>query len=532
VPALPTSRPELNWRSLRAFSLYRLFIAGLLLAVEWLGTGPIVLGQALPEVFLVAAGIYVIAALLLGFCGRLRRPAFETQVGLQATADIPLITALTYASGGIASGLGMLMIPAIAGLSLQMPGRWGLLFAALAALSLLGAQIQGIVMGVFDDGAFTQTGLLGAGLFATALLAMGLSWRARESEALAIRHSIDLANMAELNAHIIDRMQAGVIVVNDEGHIHLINEAAWNLVGNSNPDNPSSLANLSPRLFAALQEWLRKPGNGTPVTLPGDSHGPELRVRFTRLGVDRAVATLLFVEDTAELRRQMQSAKMASVGRLTASITHEIRNPLGAISHAAQLLAESESLAPPDRRLSGIIQTQSQRMNAVIQSVLSLSRKEQPRREEIGLLPWITAFAREFQGHRNLEMDQVTIRITPADTRVYFDPDHLHQILWNLCDNALIYGKPPDGRARIELRGGAHPAGGNASLDVLDSGPGVNPGIAGQLFEPFVTSSSSGTGLGLYISRELCENNGGNLEYLPLPSGGSCFRILFPVPEP
>lgn len=532
MPAVSLSRPEINWRSLRVFSFYRLILAGLLLTVHMLGTGPMTLGQALPEAFQAATGAYVIAALLLGFAGRMRRPAYETQVGLQAAADIPLITAITYTSGGITSGLGMLMVPAIAGLSLQMPGRWGLLFAALAALSLLGSQIQGVVLGLFSEGAFTQTGLLGAGLFATALLAMALSWRARESEALAIRHSIDLANMAELNAHIIDRMQSGVIAVNDEGHIHLINEAAWNLVGNPEPENPSSLADLSPRLFAALKEWLMEPGQGGAVTLPADSQGPELRVRFTRLGVDRAVGTLLFVEDTAELRRQMQSAKMASVGRLTASIAHEIRNPLGAISHAAQLLAESEALAPPDKRLAGIIQTQSQRMNAVIQSVLRLSRREEPRREEIELQPWIAAFAREFQGHHGLEMDQVAIRISPEDTRVLFDPDHLHQVLWNLCDNALTYADRPGGRIRIELRGGANLVGRHASLDVLDNGPGVNPGIARQLFEPFVTTGENGTGLGLYISRELCENNGGSLDYLPLPSGGSCFRILFPVPEP
>jgi two-component system, NtrC family, sensor histidine kinase PilS len=262
VPAFATSRPELNWRSLRIFSFYRLILAGLILAVELLDTGPSTLGQALPDAYLVAAVAYVIGALALGFAGRLRRPNFETQVGLQAAVDIPLITALTYTSGGVDSGLGMLMIPAIAGLSLQMPGRWGLLFAALAALSLLGAQIQGLALGVFQEGAFTQTGLLGAGLFATALLAMALSWRARESEALAMRHSIDLANMAELNAHIIDRMQSGVIAANDEGHIHLINEAAWNLVGNPDPENPSSLADLSPRLYAAL----------------GMAHGPGPRV--------------------------------------------------------------------------------------------------------------------------------------------------------------------------------------------------------------------------------------------------------------
>jgi two-component system, NtrC family, sensor histidine kinase PilS len=530
VSALSASRVEINWRSLRAFSFYRLIVAGLLLVVELLDTGPEALGSALPHAFLVAAVVYVAAALALGVAGRLRRPAFETQVGLQAAADIPLITALMYASGGVTSGLGMLMIPAIAGLSLQLPGRWGLLFAALAALSLLWAQIQGLALGLFAEGAFTQTGLLGAALFATALLAMALSWRARESEALAMRHSIDLANMAELNAHIIERMQSGVIVANDDGHIHLINEAAWKLVGHPDTENPSSLAHLSPRIHGALRAWLADPGSGAGVTLPGDSQGPELRVRFTRLGVDRAVGTLIFLEDTAELRRQMQATKMATVGRLTASIAHEIRNPLGAISHAAQLLAESEELSGPDRRLAGIIQTQSQRMNSVIQSVLRLSRREAPRREAIDLQGWIGAFTEEFQRHHKLGAEQIATHIAPPGTHVLFDPDHLHQILWNLCDNALNHGRDGD-HARIELHGGADRTGRQASLDVIDRGPGVSPGIARELFEPFVTTGENGTGLGLYISRELCENNGGSLEYLPLPGGGSCFRIQFPLSE-
>ncbi|WP_018954439.1 sensor histidine kinase [Thioalkalivibrio sulfidiphilus] len=524
-------RKDSHWRSLRAFSLYRLLVVCLLLAVEWLGTGPELLGEALPQVFDTALLAYLVAGLVLLALGLLRRPAYETQVGLQAAVDLPLITALMYASGGVASGLGMLMIPAVAGLALLVSGRWALLFAALATLSLLAAQAQGLVLGVIKDGAFTQTGLLGAGLFATALLALALSRRARESEDLAIRHRIDLANMAELNAHIIDRMQSGMIVANDQGHIHLINEAAWALVGNPDTDNPSDLAHLSPRLYAALQEWLMDPAQASALTLPGDARGPELRVRFTRLGVDRAVGTLIFLEDTAELRRQMQADKMASVGRLTASIAHEIRNPLGAISHAAQLLGESEDLTTPDKRLAGIIQAQSQRMNAVIQSVLRLSRREDARREELSLAAWVSQFAEEFRRQKGLDEIQLEAHIEPADSRVLFDPDHLHQVLWNLCENALTYGRSADGRAYIRLQGGARQVGRHATLDVMDQGPGVSAEISHQLFEPFITSGRDGTGLGLYIARELCENNGGGLEYLPLPTGGSCFRIHFPVPE-
>ncbi|MCG5501006.1 sensor histidine kinase [Ectothiorhodospira lacustris] len=519
------------WRALRLFSLYRFFVAGMLTALEVFGTGPHALGSSHPRLFLLFAVTYLLLSLGFGIAARLRRSPPSLQIYLQAATDISLITLLTYTSGGVSSGLGMLAIPAIAGLGLLAPGRPALLFAALASIALLLAQIHGYWFEPGRESALTQTGLLGAGLFATALLALVLAHRARESEDLAQRRSVDLANMAELNAHIIDRMQSGVIVVNDDRHVHLINESAWLLLGNPVTADTSDLSRLAPDLFHALQEWLRHPARAGHRTLPAGDHSPELRIRFTRLGVDKPIGTVILLEDTAELRRQMQSIKLASLGRLTASIAHEIRNPLGAISHAAQLLDESIELNRADRRLVGIIQDQSRRMNQVIQNVLDLSRRQAPRIEALALEPWLERFADEFCRHHNLARSQVELSIHPADARAWFDAEQLHQVTWNLCTNALRYGTRAGQPARILIQGGTRDVSRHATLDIIDQGCGVNPAIARRLFEPFVGTGNEGTGLGLYISRELCENNGGSLDYIPLPTGGSCFRIQFPPSE-
>ncbi|WP_207143475.1 sensor histidine kinase [Ectothiorhodospira shaposhnikovii] len=519
------------WRVLRLFSLYRFFVAGTLTALEIFGTGPFALGSSHPRLFLLFALIYLLLSLGFGTAARLRRPSAPLQIYLQAAADISLITLLTYTSGGVTSGLGMLAIPAIAGLGLLAPGRPALFFAALASIALLLAQIHGYWFEPGRDSALTQTGLLGAGLFATALLALILTRRVRESEDLAQRRSVDLANMAELNAHIIDRMHSGIIVVNDDRHIHLINESAWLLLGNPATPDHSDLSRLAPHLYGALQEWLRQPAGSSHRTLPANGNTAELRIRFTRLGVDKPIGTVILLEDTAELRRQMQSIKLASLGRLTASIAHEIRNPLGAISHAAQLLGESEDLSRADRRLVSIIEDQSQRMNHIIQNVLDLSRRQAPRIKALEIKPWLEQFTEEFRRHHGLEPSQMELSINPANTRVWFDAEQLHQVTWNLCTNALRYGKQAGRPARILIRGGTRDVGRHAILDIMDEGRGVSPTIARQLFEPFVSTGQEGTGLGLYISRELCENNGGSLDYIPLPTGGSCFRIKFPPPE-
>lgn len=518
-----------QWQPLRLFNLYRIAIGVLLLL---LGTfkGSEFIGHYNHPLFIWLAGGYLLFALCWIAPNHYQWPAFKIQVYIQTLVDILFITLVIHFSGGIESGLGMLMIAAIAGASLLMPGPTAILFASLGALFLFLQQLYAHWFKLFESTAYSQTGLLGASLFVTAMLAMYLAHRATLSEELAVRRGIDLANLAKLNEYIVNRMSSGIIVVDDDACIRLINQSAWSLLRRPVAAAPKSLEELSQPLHRLFKEWRLKQSQKRSGQLLNQTSIAGLQVRITHIGArkeDRG--TVIFLEDTADINRQIQETKLASLGRLTASIAHEIRNPLGAISHAVQLLGEAPSLDNGDQRMVRIIHDQSRRMNEIIQNILQLSRPELPKQELTNLKSWLEAFVDEFSRVQGLAPDWASISIRPEGATVFIDQNNLHQVMWNLCINAKKYGTRQEQNLRIDLRGGLSPDLRAPYLDVLDYGPGIDSSIQAQLFEPFFTTSTSGTGLGLYISSELLKNNGGNLSYIPSPADGSCFRIQFPI---
>jgi two-component system, NtrC family, sensor histidine kinase PilS len=527
------TRDEIS-RSLWLSALYRLFVALLLL---WLGTlapGYLALVPAAPATYLFAAASYLALALVLAMLARNTTGAGPALLGYQvvggALADIIAISLVLLTTGGVATGLGLLLIPAIAATATMTSGRISLFMAALATLMVL---ITELIIGPALPGPFepspTQAGLLGAILFVAVLLTWRLAQRAGSSEAQLASTESDLANLSELNAQIIERMGAGVIAVDPEGRIRSLNEAARSLLPVRT--RARTLHGLSPRLAEMLEDWQADSGEPSTRQLAGDAEHTELQVRLAPLGTGGEQGTLLILENAAEIKRRAHAAKLQSIGRLTASIAHEIRNPLGAISHSAQLLAESPELAAGDKRLLDIIQRQSQRVDGVIRNILGMSRGEPARRELLRLDEPLERFAEEFCGSLHIPRTAVQISVQPRDSHVRFDPSHLRQVLWNLCMNARLHaGHDRPGSPPIVLRGGTEPMHHRVTLDVIDSGPGVPPEELEGLFEPFSSRSPEGTGLGLYVSRLLCENNGAALEYLEQPQGG-CFRILFPLRE-
>jgi two-component system sensor histidine kinase PilS (NtrC family) len=237
----------------------------------------------------------------------------------------------------------------------------------------------------------------------------------------------------------------------------------------------------------------------------------------------------LFLEDTGEIQQQAQQLKLAALGRLSASIAHEIRNPLGAISHAAQLLGESSDLDPADRRLTGIIHNHCQRMNGVIENVLEMSRRRLPSPVRLNLTEYLNDFAdsyRETAGNVCMELC-----VDSPDTEVRMDRRQLDQVLTNLVANAARHSCAHSGTPYVRIEGGVDPRTERPFVSVIDRGPGVSEAEAEKLFEPFYTTEASGTGLGLYISRELCEANQARLGCQAHTDGGSCFRITFAHPD-
>ena len=523
-----------QWSALRLFSLYRLVVSIIFFGLSFFANQSNFLTSLDPNLLRWVSGCYVAVAIIALISAYSRWLPYKLQVYLPIIIDIVAIVALMNLYGGITSGFGTLMIAVVAGGSLLLPGRTALLFAALATLAILGHEIYASLNGIFEKTAYTQAGLLGAALFATALLAITLAHRATESAKLAAQRGVDLANLAKLNEHLINRMEAGIMVVDDDGTIRMHNHAAWKLLNQPEINEQTKLLDISMPLFDLYKSWNKAAENPAFRNHLGKlkrANQADLQVRIVPVGLRKHdKGSVIYLNDNTEVDKQIQETKLASLGRLTASIAHEIRNPLGAISHAAQLLDESSELHKADKRLATIIQDQSVRLNNIINNVLRLSRREKAKPEKIELNTWLRNFLEEFTRTNDLQDDWVSLKITPPDGNVTMDANNLHQVLWNLCKNAKKYGASLEENVCIQLLANTNHTSTPPYLDVIDNGPGISAEHQSQLFEPFFTTSDTGTGLGLYLSRELCKNNGGDLRYINMPEGGSCFRIEFPSP--
>lgn len=539
-----------SWRLLKLLNGYRMVVAALFVILPLIGIDSQSLGAHTPELFLATSLIYLIFSIFSTVTLYSRWPRFGVQVYLQILVDILIVTLLMHASGGIASGLGMLLLVSVAGGSILMPGRTAIFFAATASLMVLGEQIRAHLLDPLPRGNYTQAGLLGAAFFATAWLTYTLAERIRTTEKLAAQRGVDLANMQQLTEYIIQRMQTGVLVVDAQENVRLINESARHLLGAGPEGNDFAaqqpyqrIEQLCPALAGQWRDWHDDLQLETQVFSPSQT-AAALLPRFAHMGTDAASGTLIFLEDTAALAQQAQQMKLASLGRLTASIAHEIRNPLGAISHAAQLLAESPTHEAGDARFIQIIGDQTRRVNTIIENILQLSRRERSHPQEFMLKDWLEGFVDEFSRTQNIDVSLFAVEAAPSNLRVRIDPSQLHQILWNLCDNALRHGPQNHavGEVAIYLRGGIMADSPHPFLDVIDRSPAIAKEVVEHIFEPFFTTAPQGTGLGLYISRELCECNQARLNYLVVRpgasadtpgkgKGGNCFRITFADPR-
>ena len=512
-----------QWQPLRILNSYRLFIAVALLT-GFLATSPEVpFGATAPRLFYATIAVYLVLALLFALTIRQRRPRLGTQAHLHFYADVLALAIATYASGGVSSGLATLLVVPIAGAGTLLPMRLGLVYAALASLLVL----TGEVLRHLDFGpvaaAYPQAALLGATLFGVALLAVALARRSRQSAELALRRSQDVRRLSALNERIIQQMESGIVVVGHDGRIALANASAAVLLEHPGRLVGRTLSDLAPGLEQALEAWTRD-RRTSPEPIPAHPQAARrLQIQFTALGEQ---VTLLSLEDAAFIEEQVQQLKLASLGRLTASIAHEIRNPLGAISHSAQLLAESEGLASADRRLTEIMLAHCRRVDGIVDNVLQLSRRRRDGGTSVDLEQWVPAFVLRFRSERELDSGRLEYEGPSAPLSIHFDVAQLEQIVSNLCDNALRHGVRADGGAvMITLCPGQNESGA-PYLDVRDDGVPIEPQRVEEMFEPFYTTSHSGIGLGLFLARELCQANRAQLSYLRAESGNR-FRLTF-----
>lgn len=529
IPAISSSSDALaesyNWRALGILALYRVVIVGCIALLFVSARNTPYLVTARPGFFFATVLAYLGLALLAYAVVRLRRPSFRWQIYCQMLLDISAIGSLIMASGTLGNGLGALMVVAIAGGSILMRARMAILFAALATLLLLGQQVYTHLVTGAPGVGYSQVGFLGITIFATALLGSLLARRARENQALAERRGEDLAGLEALNAHIVQQLDAGVIAVNPADEVRLINKSAWKLLERPPRTHRMPLHSLSPALAGALEDWRERRGDQTVLTLTELGH--EVRPQFLGLGPEARQGVLILLEDLASLRARVQQEKLVSLGRLTAGIAHEIRNPLSAMNHAAQLLQESPHLDEDDQRLVQIVRKQGQRLNAVVENVLQLSRRQPPQQSVLALREWLQEFAQEFRLQPQHVRIGIEVDVQPASLCASFDALQLHQVLGNLCANAVRHSGQGEA-TRIFLHAFID-GDGKPALEISDNGKGIDAETAEQLFEPFYTTAHSGTGLGLYLCRELCESNHARL--FLANRDGACFRLSFAGPR-
>lgn len=523
--------PLADWRVLKLVQAYRFVLFGILFlfflvrleGTEILHRRPDLMGLGL----LAYLSLLVVSLILL-----LRRtPVFENQIQITVVGDILVLSLMMYANGGVSSGFGLLIAISVTMGSLLSIGSMSVMFAAGASLSVLAEEILRGFLQAASETAYTHTGLLGVTYFSVALLSLGLLRKIRETEHLAAQRGIDLANLAKLNEHVIQQMHTGVLVVDGASNIRLANHAASKLLGDQVLLPGMSLEQIVPDLAQAVRNWWTTRLEKPIVVRPSPGFG-ETRLDLHPLGGEPDAGLLVFLEDNAQLEERAQEIKLASLGRLSAGIAHEIRNPLGAISHAGQLLEEAGGSPETRAKLLGIIQRNVIRLNDAVESVLQLSRRDQANASEIALDRWLPEFVEDLCHHRDLEPDTLSLELDPGLAAVHADPRHLHQILAILCDNAFKHGRQPGGRTSILIHGHRNPSGTSTYIAVTDQGPGISPDVAPNIFDPFFTTSDSGTGLGLYLARELCEANRIRLSFVPAPEGGACFRLTFAPWQP
>ena len=532
IKTMPSSRNDkkfgyrqrsFNWTSLRLLNIYRVAIAALFFSQSFIQDSPLLKIHDL-SLYAWSSFAYLSLALVMILSTWIDRRHFQYQVSIQIYIDIFAIIILMHACGGISSGLGMLLIISIAVTGLLGKDSLAIIFASIASVGLLGEHIYASYYNQYV-GNSTQVGLLGAALFATALATQSLVKRLRSSEAVIQKQKLDVANLSALNAEILQNMQSGVIALDSQDHVRHINNTAKSMLHSRLKDKfydhklPFELQKVLPDLDLMLADW-RKNSEEYSNLLVSESGGFDLQVTFRNLESASHHGTLLFLDDISHIKHQMLQSKLASLGQLTANIAHEIRNPLAAISHAAQLLAENKELPSTEQRMTEIIQQHTNRINSIIEDIMMISRGHHTIADTIIMDSFIHQFLDSFCLSGEADSNRFELELEP-DLKIPFDRNHLTRILTNLCSNAITHG---GSNLPIQIKIYSKQPN-SCYIEIADQGKGITAKEMDKIFEPFYTTSHHGTGLGLYIVSQLCEINEAEISVMGNSYGGTSFII-------
>lgn len=547
------------WRSLQTLNISRVVMALLLfMYLSWFDTKTNEL--IAPDVLQGLVFWYGLSAIFFVLLKLRWNKQFLAQLSVQISLDLCMITCLFLGLHANKSSLLILYLFPLAGVAILGPLILALFFASAVSIFLL---LETFYRSYFINDEtipISQAGLYGIAFFSVVWLFNRLAQNLVRQEELASRRGQELAMQQAINRNVIVGMEDGILVVDAQGAIVELNPAAramldlspqplhseyldelpesHKLQGTQNKLFLQNKAHLYP-IAQALELWqcaenqMQTNQDEFYVNLPMAAEGlsemktltmgqkqdfaRHLKLRLVRLErtadtslpSDLNTYTLIFLQNVSDIENQAQQLKLASMGRLTASIAHEVRNPLASISYSASLLNEDVQNNPQSKRLLKIIDDNVLRLNQLIEDILKLSRKVLHHSDAYDVAPKVSEFVNEFIETRQLDPNLISLRLT-HDFKVVFDAQHLHEIIHNLLNNAMRYASGTPGCIRVSLK---IATGQRHELHIQDDGPGISAQVRAHLFEPFYTTSSQGTGLGLYMARELCLNNRANIDY-------------------
>ena len=529
IPAPKGSASASTVRLWQAFMTARVMIAVVLLTLQVLQWG---LNSQSGKWMASCALVYLAAAVAVRVYQKpqsgaaLFGPQWVSTIGV----DVLVFSGLQFLQSGSINYTPLFALPV---LFASVLGSLLLAFATAAAVTLLllaDAWWAAHASGADLSARFLQAGLTGSGLFVLAFLANQLALRLDRQERLAKRSQLAVRAQTQVNRLVIESLSDGILVVNANGWVRAANPAAREMLGDQAPARAAPFVLASdpawrPLAHIAALAFAQEAVPPQDIAIVHPAAGPRrvrVRTQITRTDTgeqnEEDYLCVIFMEDLREIEAKMRSDKLVAMGRMSAAVAHEIRNPLAAIMQANALMVEDAQSAA-QAQLSGMIAQNAQRLARIVDDVLNVSRVQQDVQAEQAALSTLElnqsvhSICQDW-AKQNQALAQLQLVLAGGAASVAFSPEHLRQIMVNLLDNALRYASTALGSINVHTQ---HLVVGQMQLTVWSDGPPLDPSVQRHLFEPFFSSESRSSGLGLYICRELCERYGALIGYRRAP---------------
>lgn len=510
------------WRALVLLAVYHMSLGLALVSIQW-RENPLSTEITDPTLFASVSWFFVAFSPVALLLALRRKPAFRSQVHGILTIDVIAMLVLMNASGGVHSGVGLLLALSLAIGSLLTSGNATFFFAALAASGTIGLQGWAHFKGTVPLWDSIYALILGMAFFVIAFLVHALTTRLKAAERAIEIQAAGLADLHEVNAYVIEHLDTGILVIDAQDRVLMHNKSAQRLLSDKPIRTRASIASVDTALHMALTHWKSREMPSDPIELTDHSPG-DIVIRFQPLSQDGYRGALISLEDKERARTEAHKIQLAALGRVTASIAHEIRNPLSAIRQAARMLSEASGSGAHYQQLAEVIERNSIRLDNTVENVLRLANPAgSPQRELLALCAFVGRLAHEMAQLPFTSRAEIGVTCLSEPTAC-IDPRHLEQIMLTLCENAVRHGPEEQGKTKIDITI-SDGDNGTPTISVADSGHGVPPELSTKIFEPFYSTAGS-TGLGLYLVRTLCEANGGQIGLQPNNKGqGATFVI-------